>query len=336
MNASERVRAILNHETTDRPALIAPVSNATAESCAQLGFSLQQAHLDSDKAAALAAYPHERLGFDSVMPYFSVVLEGAALGAGIDWGDTYTMPSIKSPLYREPDECILPGDFLDRPPIAALLAAIRLLKRRYGDSALVLGKVFGPWTLGLHLCGMEHFLIDTLLDPPKVQAFIERFAGITRVFAQAQLEAGADMLTLADHITADLAGPDAYLRFLQPTHRQILQSFPKNTFILHCCGKTTDRIAAFADAGFPVFHFDSKNPVREALQKADGMLLTGCVNNPETLLFGTPAEAYRQTRQIMAAGIRLISPECALPLQVKNENLAAIAAAVRAGEADEV
>lgn len=335
MNARERVQAILNQETTDRPALIAPVSNATAESCARLGFPFQQAHLDSDKAAALAAWPHEHLGFDSVMPYFSVVLEGAALGAVIDWGDTYTMPSIKKPLYREPDEFIMPGDFLDRPPIAAILATIRLLKRRFGDTTLILGKVFGPWTLGLHLCGMEHFLIDTLLDPPKIRSFIGQFAAITRVFAEAQLEAGADMVTLADHITADLASPDTYLHFLQPTHRQILQAFPKNTFILHCCGKTIDRIAAFADAGFPVFHFDSKNPVQEALQEAGDMLLTGCVNNPETLLCGTPAEVYRQTRQIMAAGIRLISPECALPLQVKNENLAAIAAAVHAGEAHE-
>ena len=58
------------------------------------------------------------------------------------------------------------------------------------------------------------------------------------------------------------------------------------------------------------------------------MQLTGAVNNPETLLFGTVEDVFQQTRSLMAAGIRLISPECAIPLQVKNVNLQAIARAV--------
>lgn len=328
MNARERIEAILNRNVCDRPALIAPVSNATAESCRQLGLSFQDVHLDGEKAAALAAYPHEQLGFDSMMPYFSIVLEGAALGAEIDWGGPYTMPSIRKPLFSDPDEFVLPADFLDRPPITALLDTIRLLRQRYGDTALILGKVLGPWTLALHLYGMEPFLIDTVLQPAKARTFMEQFAGITRLFAEAQLTAGADMITLADHITADLASPDTYLNLLQPLHRQIIQTFPANTFILHCCGNTTDRVAYFADAGFPVFHFDSKNKLDDIIRKTGSMQLTGAVNNPETLLFGTVEDVFQQTRSLMAAGIRLISPECAIPLQVKNVNLQAIARAV--------
>ena len=329
MKVKDKVQAIVNHKTTDCYALIAPVSNATDDSCTQLGISFPDVHLDSDKAAALAAYPHEHLGFESVMPYFSIVLEGAALGADINWGGRYTMPSIKKPLFCDPEEFRLPADFLDRPPVASLLESIRLLKHRFGDQALVLGKVCGPWTLSLHLYGMEPFLIDTLLEPAKAQAFLEQFAGITRLFAEAQLDAGADMITFADHITADLASPDTYLNLLQPIHRNILRFFPADTFILHCCGNTTDRIAHFARAGFPIFHFDSKNSIQAVLEKADGMCLTGCVNNPETLLYGSPEAVYQETRQIMASGIRLISPECALPIQVANCNLKAIADAVR-------
>jgi [methyl-Co(III) methanol-specific corrinoid protein]:coenzyme M methyltransferase len=285
--------------------------------------------MNADKAAALAAYPHEHLGFDSVMPYFSIVLEAATLGGDIDWGNDFDMPVLKRPLYKEPGDFKMTEDFLGREPVATLLSTIRMLKKRFGRTVLILGKALGPWTLGLHMYGMENFLVDTLLEPQKIHDFIKEFCKITICLAEAQLEAGADMITIADHITADIASPKTYREFLMPVHKRILAYFPRNTFILHCCGKTTDRISLFAEAGFPVFHFDSKNNISDAMHEAGQMILTGCVNNLATLLFGSTKEVENQTRKIMAEGIRLISPECAIPLQVKNENLRAISLAVR-------
>ncbi len=329
MKACQRVHAILEGQETDRPALLAPVSNATQESCEKLGFSFEHAHLDADKAAALAAYPLEHLGFDSVMPYFSVVAEAAALGARIDWGDEKTMPSIRSTIIGAQEEILIPKDFLSRKPIQAILAAIRLLKNRYKDQALVIGKVMGPWTLGLHVYGMESFLIDTLMEPAYIQALIDRLSDLTSLFARAQLEAGADMITLADHITADLASPQTYVTFLQAAHQRIIASLPPRSLILHCCGQTTDRMAFFAQAGFPIFHFDSKNSLTDAKREAGSMLLTGSINNVDTLLGGTPEQVTQEANMLIEGGIRLISPECALPLQVKNSQLLALSQAVR-------
>lgn len=329
MTSKERVRAIVGGAEFDRPAVIAPVSNATDESCKALRVRFPDVHLNAEQAAALAAYPCKKLGFDSAMPYFSVVLEAAALGAEIDWGSDLVMPSQKHPLYGELDQFRLPEDFLDMPSTAACLQAVRLLKKRHGD-VFVLGKVMGPWTLGLHLCGVENFLMDTILSPQRIRDYLTLFSEITMRFAQAQLDAGADMITIADHFTADLVGPQMYPEFLQPVHEYILGRFPRNTFILHCCGKTTDRIAFFARAGFPVYHFESKNDIAEALNAAGDMVLTGCINNPETLLFGTPEDVRTATKKVLREGIRLVSPECAIPLQVRNANLLQISKTVGA------
>lgn len=325
----ERVLLAIKGEDCDRLPVINPVSNATSESCAALGFSFESVHLDSGRMAALAAYGHEMLGFDSVMPYFSVVQEAAALGAEIDWGGAVVMPRQRRPLFAEPDQFAMPADFADRPAIRSILDAIRLLKKKLGNSAYIIGKVMGPWTLSYHLHGVEDFLVETIEEPEKVEGFLAAFRQVTVRFAELQFEAGADAITIADHITMDLIGAKAYSRYLLPVHQDILKYFNGKTFILHCCGNTLDRMHLFAQAGFPVFHFDSKNDVQTAIKAAGPMKLTGCVNNPETLLRGSRADVKAQVVGIIRTGIKIISPECALPLQVKNENLIEIVNTVR-------
>ncbi|MDR0475867.1 MAG: methyltransferase, partial [Treponema sp.] len=50
-------------------------------------------------------------------------------------------------------------------------------------------------------------------------------------------------------------------------------------------------------------------------------LLTGGVNNGEVLLGGTPEQVKAHVRQLLEDGIKLISPECAIPIKTPNENL---------------
>jgi [methyl-Co(III) methanol-specific corrinoid protein]:coenzyme M methyltransferase len=54
------------------------------------------------------------------------------------------------------------------------------------------------------------------------------------------------------------------------------------------------------------------------------MPLIGNVNNPETLLRGTPASVEAEARYAIEAGVRVIGPECAVPLRTPLENLRAI------------
>jgi len=258
------------------------------------------------------------------MPYFSVVQEAAALGCAIDWGSDDGMPSQKGTLYESPDGFAMPEDFLARPPIATVIDAVKKLKKRFGDQVYIMGKVMGPWTLSYHLHGIEDFLIETLTEPKTVHAFLDRFKEVTTTFMRAQFEAGADAVTIADHITRDLASPHAYSEYLIGVHKEIIAGFPGKTILLHCCGNTLDRIGLFSQAGFNAFHFDSKNAIHEAMAASDSMKLTGCVDNQDVLLRGGSEDVRRQVLEIVQSGIRLVSPECAVPLGVKNENLAEI------------
>lgn len=330
INSKERVMSCLDDQEVDRLPVINPTSIATQESCNILKINFKDVHLNADKMAALAAIGHEKLGFDSIMPYFSVVQEAAAFGCEIDWGRGAEMPSMKTTVFTDPEQFKMPGDFLNRLPIKTVIDAIKLLRRKLGNDVFIIGKVMGPWTLSYHLRGLEEFLIETITEPDKVKEFLHKFKNITIAFAEAQFDAGADIITLADHATADLISSTTYQEYLLPVHKEINRMFKGKKFILHCCGNTLDRIGLFAEAGFPVFHFDSKNDIEQARKAAGSMKLTGCINNTDVLLNGTRQDVERQVKEIIEKGIRLISPECAIPLKVKNENLIELGNTVRA------
>jgi MtaA/CmuA family methyltransferase len=324
MTSRERVLACINNEEFDRIPLICPTSVATLESCRQIGVLFNEVHLDADKMAALASTSYDFLGFDSIMPYFSVIQEAAAFGCEINWGSGEAMPNQKSTVFDDPEQFRLPDDLLDRKPLKTVIDAIKLLRKKYGNDVAIIGKVMGPWTLSYHLYGVENLLIDTIEDPEKVRAFLDKFKEISLRFAEAQFEAGADILTWADHATGDLVSPQTYKDFLLPVHKEINKRLSDKIVILHCCGNTYDRIQYFAEAGFPIFHFDSRNDIRKSLEAAGNMKLTGCINNPNILLNGSIGDVENQVGEIIESGIKLISPECAIPLKVKNENLTAI------------
>ena len=328
MTSRERFFALLAGQAADRPAVINPVSVATTEAINELKLDYAKVHTDADAIAALAAYEYDELGFDCIAPYFSVVLEGAALGATIDWGSNTNHPGQLSAVFSEPEQIKIPPGYLDKPTTKSLIEAIKKLKAKYGDKVLIIGKVMGPWTLSLRMHGMQETLIATIEEREKLAAIMKALLEFAKVFTAAQLEAGADMVTIADHTTRNLVGPDVYRDFVLPLHQEYNKTFPGKT-ILHCCGNTEDRVHYFSQANFLVYHFESANDIKKIIGGANGMSLTGCVNNPTTLYAGTPEDVYKETENILKEGIRILSPECAVPLSVKNENLKAIVACAK-------
>ena len=114
-----------------------------------------------------------------------------------------------------------------------------------------------------------------------------------------------------------------YRDFLLPIHRELTRAF-ECPAILHICGDTLDRIGYIAQAGFAAFHFDSKVDAKDAVKEAGRMPLIGNVNNPEALLRGTPELVESRPGMPFEAGVRVVGPECAVPLRTPLENLKAI------------
>ncbi len=328
MSPKRRFLSALFGGRTDRTPVGNPTSVATVELMEATHAYFPDAHLNPEKMASLAAAGHEILGFDTIAPYFSVQQEAEALGCEVDWGDPENMPVNTTSPYSEPEQIQIPADLLEKRPIRTVLQAISILRSRYGDRVAIVGKVMGPWTLSYHLAGLQPFLEDTLLNPDRVRSYLQVLKQVTIAFGKAQMRAGADVLVLADHATGDLVSPRCYRDFLLPVHQEITAELGCPT-ILHICGDTTDRLDYIARAGFDAFHFDSKVNARTAMEIVAGRIsLVGNVNNPETLLRGTPEQVKAEVRELLATGVSCVGPECAVPLVTPNANLKAIVEAI--------
>lgn len=316
----------LHRRPVPRPATGTATSIVTIDLMEKVGVYFPAAHQDAEQMAALAAAGYAELGFDNVMPLFSVWHESAALGCRVDWGEVGRMPACRKPLYRMGDPIHIPRDLLSRPGCKVALDALALLRERWGEEVAIVGKVFGPWTLGYHVFGVQEFLISTLLDPDTVRRAMATLKEVTVQFANAQVQAGADALCLADHATRDLCSPGAYREFLHDIHQELNERVPC-PLILHICGDTSDRIPYIRQTGLPCFHFDSKVPTLTARELAGERLsLMGGTSNLRVIKSGTPQMVAEDVKEKVGAGIDIIGPECAVPLDAPFANMKILAA----------
>jgi [methyl-Co(III) methanol-specific corrinoid protein]:coenzyme M methyltransferase len=315
-----------------RPAAGNPTSIACHELMDKAGVSFPAAHVDASAMAELALAGHEIVGFDTVMPEYSVVQEAAAMGAQVDWGDRDRMPDVKEFPNADFSDVAVPADLLEKPACRVVLDALSILRRHVGGRAAIVGKVMGPWTMSYHMAGTQNFLLAVGMgETAKVTKMLRQLMPVTIAFINAQFAAGADIVVLADHATRNLVGPHHYEQLLLPIHQEITAQ-AGGPLILHVCGNCSDRLELFARTGVDAYHFEWAIDSREAVQRVgDRISLVGNINNARTLLQGTPEDVYKQARYAIEAGVNIIGPECAIPLSTPLENLKAIVAAAQAG-----
>ena len=324
--------ALFKGEKGTRP----PVATITSTVCQDLmdiaGISFPQAHLDSNAMAELALAGHEIIGFDTVMPEYSVHQEAAALGCDVDWGNRDMMPDSRNFPHEDFSDVVIPENILEKPAMRVVLDALSILRRHVGGKAAVVGKVMGPWTIAYHMVGTQNFLLHVGLgETDKIKKMLRQLMPVSVLFAKAQFKAGADIVIMADHATGNLVGAYHYKELLLPIHQEINASV-EGPLILHVCGNCQDRLELFADAGWHGYHFEWQIDSKTAVEKVGKrMCLVGNISNVHALFQGTPEDVRTQARYAIESGVDIIAPECAVPLTTPIENLKALVAAVHEG-----
>lgn len=330
MTSKERTLAAFRGEPVDHYPLVNPVSVANVE-CMRISKSFfPYAHFDYSKMASLAATGHSLLKFDSISPYFSTCNEAAALGCAVDWGSIDSIPTVKEGIFKTLDRITVPQNFLEQKYIKTILNAIKLLKHDYGDSAAIIGKIVGPLTLLFYIYGLQNTLTSLVLEPEHVRQIVLSLKDLSIQFAFAQIECGADIITISDDASGDNISSNGYRYFAMEANNAIQNALSGNTFtVYHLSGVVMDKLSYIMEGGFDALSFDSRNSIIEILKQTRGrMKLIGSIDNPKTLLNGSPDEVAEVVYQCIESGIDMIAPECAIPCRVTNENLLAIYNAV--------
>ncbi|MEC7837898.1 MAG: MtaA/CmuA family methyltransferase [Chloroflexota bacterium] len=326
MTKKERVISALNRLEVDRPPVANPTSVATVEMMDLVDAPFPDACRSAELNARLAATEITEFDFDAIAPYFSIIQESSAIGCEMQWEQKDNWPTVRmsNPIWKTSNDIKVPSDFLEHPDVKVIIDSIKILKREFGDDVPIIGKTMGPWTLAYHVFGVETFLLGSVDNPNETIKSLEKLQEFTYLFGEAQVDAGADVLTVPDHATGDLVSGQYYQKFLQDIHTEMAEKFTV-PLILHICGRTVDRMPYIAETGMHAFHFDSKNSPKEAMEAVDNKIaLVGNINNPETLYSKDTDDVKKEVFECLNAGVQLIAPECAIPLKTKAENLVAI------------
>ena len=308
MTPRERVMNALNGLPVDRTPVSNPTNVATVELMDLVDAPFPDACRDPELNARLAATGYTELGFDSIAPYFTIIQESSALGCEMQWEQKDNWPTVRmsNPIWKSIEDINIPDNFLQHQDNLAIIDSIKILKQEFGNEVAIIGKTMGPWTLAYHVFGVETFLLMSIDDPELTIKCLDKLKEISVLFGQAQIDAGADVLTYPDHATGDLVSGEYYKRFLLDIHQEAVEDL-KVPLILHICGYTLDRMDYIAQNKMAAFHFDSRNDPEKAMEIVDGRIqLVGNVNNPVTLYSKGTQEVREEVYRCLDAGVPLI------------------------------
>jgi len=325
MNPKERFLNALNRRPVDRPSVAAVATGITVEMMDKVGLFWPEAHRDADQLAGLAESIHLCTEIECIKLPFCMTVEVEALGARIDYRTRDTVPTEAGHLYDHPDELVIPDDFFDRGRIPAVLKAISKLRRRYDSELAIVASTVGPFSQAGKLFGFNNFLIWIITNPEWVHQIMAKLTPLAIRCATAQVEAGADAITLGEAgCSGDLISPNTYRDFIAPYHRQLCTSIPAPT-ILHICGKSTRHTPFIAETGATAYNFDEGVDIRIARENVKGKVaLTGYVPTLKVMLNGTPDEAYASAIECLNNGVDVLTPSCALAPHTPLENIRAM------------
>lgn len=191
--------------------------------------------------------------------------------------------------------------------------AIALFREKLLGERLVEGWIEGPVAEAADLRGLNTLMLDFYDDPVFVRDLFEFVVEMELRFAQAQVEAGVDLIGVGD-AAASLVGPQIYEQFVWPYEKKLIDGLHAlgAQVRLHICGNTRFALDGMGRLGCEIVDLDSLSPIGEARARMGAsQILLGNINpvtalregNPETV-FQALAECYRQAgpRYIVGAG----------------------------------
>ncbi len=328
MSTKQRILAALRGRRPEGRVVWVPTVGVTVEAMKQVDAPWPNSHWEPKKLARLAASTYELTGVPCCTVPFCLTLEGEALGCPLDKGTDITQPQIMEHLEGDMGSFELPGDFLSRGRIPAVLEAISLLAASQRDLQPVNMKVTGPFTIACAVFGAERILLGTLEEPDAVKHVLEVTTQAAIELSRAAIRAGADTITISDPVASgDLLSGDQYAEFARPYEARVFATIDVAT-ALHICGYTKDLMPHIASTGTLAFSFEEKVQVRDAKGiLGEAVRAIGNVAPVRALLNGAPDDVLREANQCFEDGIDLLSSGCAVPPLTKLENLRAMAAA---------
>jgi [methyl-Co(III) methanol-specific corrinoid protein]:coenzyme M methyltransferase len=328
LSSKDRVMLALKgkKDEIDRTPVTCANQTVTVEQMDNLGIYWPEGHSDAEKMAQLGMAAYKQCGLEVVDAPFDQAVEAEILGCEVDLGKKKeSIPSVPFHGYKEPGDVPIPEDFLEKGRIPTVLKAIEIMKKDVGEEAPVISHTNGPFSLAGHLGEINKILIMILRTPEKVKEFAEIGIDLIADYANAQFDAGADVVTVEDMLAStDILSPQMYDDFAAPFNTACIKKI-KGPTILHVCGKGDLIVESMISSGATNISVDMATDLNKAIPKTKGRCtIMGSVDTIKALFQGTPEIVREQVISNIRQGVDLVAPGCALSPLTKSELIKAM------------
>jgi len=325
MNSYQRFHSRLKGEPVDRPPNFDIMMTFAAHFINQ---PLSKYYLDHNVLCEANLAVHEAFDLDIVQAISDPYREAHDFGLKVEFPDD-GLPLSKIPLIQEPADLhnLFPPDPSTGKRMSDRLEAIRKFREQVGGEIPIMGWVEGGLAEAADLRGDTNILLDLYDRPEWMRELLEIIVEVEIVFAQAQIEAGADIIGLGDAIASQVS-PPMYKEFALPYEQRIFEAIHQAGGIarLHICGNTSNIVSLMAESGADIIDVDWMVDIKSAADiYGEYPVICGNFDPVQVMLQGSPENVYQAAKFCLQnGGPRLISGAgCEIPALTPHQNLRA-------------
>ncbi len=329
MTPVERILAAAGLQPVDRPPVLPVLLQQGAR---MLNMSLKDYFETPKHCVEGQTRLIERFGHDAVYAIPHVVQDTLPWGAGLNFHDDGA-PSVNKMVinrYEEIQDLVVP-DPTSHPYLRHTLRTAEGLARRFKGDRLIVGAVIGPFSLPTLLMGTGKFMA-LMLRYPKLHArffklLLEKMMVFSTAWANAQFDAGCDVVVVADGITsATILQEKTFLTYALPVIEKFIGGL-KGLIGFEFVGDAMPFIHHVRDLPVAVFLTGSNDNVVEIRKKLGPQkAIMGNINNLKMLQWKPERVEFEARKVISEAGPGFLlsnqGPE--IPFGVTDENIDAL------------
>jgi MtaA/CmuA family methyltransferase len=335
MTQKDRLLKTLAADEVDRPPFICPggmMTMVVSEMMDEVECFWPEAHTDAVTMAELTLGANRLLGIENLGLPFCMTVEAEAMGAEVDLGGREREPHVTAyaiDRLAEIDRLMSLDPSRGRAKVC--VDAVRRLKQQ-APAIPIIANLSGPVSLATSLVDPLLYYRALHRDKEAAHALNRLAVENTLVFGDAMVEAGADVVCIADpSATGELIGGAAFEQFVIPYLNQLTDHYHRRygiPVIVHICGDVKCLGAALQKIRAEAVSVDSVVGIPQLKNLASGKVSMG---NISTFLLeqGDPVKLTRASEHCLHQGVDILAPACGIGPRTPMRNILAVAETVR-------